>query len=117
MQRYGFIALTCILVITAIAISAQNGHLVNLVLAGSGATTKAPLGVIGFLYFFAGALSALSLWSIRLDKARASDIAHKEWDRQDEKLAKEIRSDREKQLEAKIETLEIALKSALKKSD
>jgi hypothetical protein len=38
------------------------------------------------------------------------------WQTQDAKLVAEIKSDREKQLEAKIATLETALKSSLKKS-
>ena len=39
----------------------------------------------------------------------------KEWQEQDAKLAIEVQSDKEKQLEAKIATLEAALKQALKK--
>lgn len=39
----------------------------------------------------------------------------KEWQNQDAKLAVEVQSDKEKQLEAKIATLEAALKAALKK--
>jgi hypothetical protein len=39
----------------------------------------------------------------------------KEWQNQDAKLAIEVQSDKEKQLEAKIATLEAALKAALKK--
>lgn len=39
----------------------------------------------------------------------------KEWQEQDAKLALEVQSDKEKQLEAKIATLEAALKQALKK--
>ncbi len=38
-----------------------------------------------------------------------------EWQAQDVKLVAEVKSDREKQLEAKIATLESALKQALKK--
>ena len=39
-----------------------------------------------------------------------------EWQAQDAKLAAEVKSDREKQLEAKIATLETALQRALKKT-
>lgn len=39
-----------------------------------------------------------------------------EWQAQDVKLLAEVKSDREKQLEAKIATLESALKQALKRS-
>ena len=39
-----------------------------------------------------------------------------DWEVQDQKLAVSVQSDREKQLEAKIQTLESALKQALKRS-
>lgn len=40
----------------------------------------------------------------------------KEWQNQDAKLAVEVQSDKEKQLEQKIATLEAALKQALRKT-
>lgn len=51
-----------------------------------------------------------------LGSSQSTNIAKlKEWQTQDAKLLKEIQSDKERLLEAKIATLEAALKQALKK--
>jgi hypothetical protein len=64
---------------------------------------------LGFVVCF---LSGLPL----LGSSQGNNIAKlKEWQGQDAKLLKEIQTDKEKQLEAKIATLEAALKQALKK--
>jgi hypothetical protein len=55
-----------------------------------------------------------SIWKIR-SKELKSEAKLLQWQAQDAKLAVEIQSDKEKQLEAKIATLEAALNSALKK--
>jgi hypothetical protein len=51
------------------------------------------------------------------DKTALNQKKKLEWQTQDEKLMAAVTSDREKQLEAKISTLEAALKTALKKRD
>jgi uncharacterized integral membrane protein len=63
--------------------------------------------VIGF---FAGVSDYLSL-----NKSGKQDQIKNEWQAQDAKLVASITSDREKQLEAKISTLETALDKALRK--
>jgi uncharacterized membrane protein YraQ (UPF0718 family) len=51
------------------------------------------------------------------DKTALNQQKKLEWQAQDEKLMAAVTSDREKQLQAKISTLEAALKTALKKRD
>lgn len=64
---------------------------------------------LGFVVCF---LSGLPL----LSSSQTANIAKlKEWQGQDAKLLKEIQTDKEKLLEAKIATLEAALKQALRK--
>lgn len=58
---------------------------------------------------FGGAVFLLRQQKVVQDKTLT------EWETQDQKLAVAVQSDREKQLEAKIQTLETALKQALKR--
>ncbi len=60
--------------------------------------------------FFAGVSDYLSL-----NRSGKHEQIKSDWQVQDAKLAASITSDREKQLEAKISTLETALEKALKK--
>lgn len=48
-------------------------------------------------------------------KEKASTKALTKWEAEDQKLLTQVQTDREKQLEAKIATLETALQKALKK--
>jgi hypothetical protein len=50
------------------------------------------------------------------NKERAGTKALTKWEAEDQKLLTQVQTDREKQLEAKIATLESALQKALKKS-
>jgi uncharacterized integral membrane protein len=112
-QRNVIIAVSCILLVATVVVAVQNGSSVPLSLFG--AALSAPLGVLLAVFFVAGMIAPLALWSIRTTKEMVSDKTQLEWQKQDAKLITEIESDRVKQLEAKIETLETALKSALKK--
>jgi len=80
-----------------------------------GAQRQAPLAAIMFGTMIVGALSGYSLELAKRPKIR-SEKRQLEWAAQDAKLVAEVKSDREKQLEAKIATLESALKQALGKS-
>jgi hypothetical protein len=61
--------------------------------------------------------TALISYSLTIKTNQQKTNEHlEEWKKQDTKLAASVQSDREKQLEAKIETLESALKQALKRS-
>ncbi len=73
------------------------------------------LGLILIISLVAGSFAGISDYLTLNRGARHSQIQEK-WQTQDAKLAASITSDREKQLEAKISTLETALEKALKKS-
>ncbi len=113
MQRYGLIGVSAVMGLVVLVVCVLNGASAAVNLFGQSVT--APLGVFLFATFALGYFSSLSLWSIKMSKSRISDVKMVQWEKQDEKLEKEIRSDREKQLEAKIETLETALRAALQK--
>ncbi len=73
-----------------------------------------PLGAIMLVVFAMGKLACYAFLK-SLDKAAVNEGKLLEWQAQDAKLAASVTSDRERQLEAKIATLETALKTALKK--
>lgn len=73
-----------------------------------------PLPLIVLKFFALGVVTMFCIWKIR-SKELKSEAKQLQWQAQDAKLAVEIQSDKEKQLEAKIATLEAALTSALKK--
>lgn len=74
-----------------------------------------PLGAIILVSLAAGAAAGATAASRAGGKVKSERI-ELEWQTQDAKLAAAVQSDREKQLEAKIATLETALKQALKKN-
>jgi len=108
-----FIAISIILFILVAVFSFQNTTAVSLSFFGM--QSQLPLAAVSFGNFVLGALAAMSLWTIQTVKQQVSEQKQIEWQKQDEKLALEIQSDKEKQLEAKIATLEQALKAALDK--
>ncbi len=94
------------------AITILNWQTVGLNLFGS--ASALPVGAGFILAGVFGATTALGA-VLSLDKTKAYEQKKVEWQAQDAKLMASISSDREKQLEAKIATLESALKTALKK--
>jgi len=112
-QRNAIIALSGILLLATFVVAAQNGAAVTLSLFG--AALQAPLAVLIVAFFFAGMIAPMALWSVRTSKEATADKTQLEWQKQDTKLIAEIESDKIKQLQAKIETLEAALDKALKK--
>ncbi|HEY9760783.1 MAG TPA: hypothetical protein V6C97_36855 [Oculatellaceae cyanobacterium] len=64
--------------------------------------------------WIAGGLCLLAYRQLSMPKLQSEKILQT-WDKQDTKLAAEIQSDKEKQLLAKIQTLETALDKMLKK--
>ena len=81
-----------------------------------GCTATLPAGALVLKgVIFGGIATACLLKMLTRNPAEEARRLSK-WQEQDTKLAAEIKSDREKQLEAKIATLEAALKSSLKKS-
>lgn len=80
-----------------------------------GASLSLPVGLLlGFAYLL-GVFFTLPLLTIRAASEAASQQRLAEWQQQDNKLALQVQTDREKQLEAKIATLETALQKALKR--
>lgn len=113
MFRNLFVSFSVLITLTVFVLSLMNGQSVAVNVPGN--TQQMPLGVIIFSACVSGSLVPLSLIFF-ITKRRVSETKKlREWQKQDDKLLKEITSDREKQLEAKITTLEAALKSALKK--
>lgn len=81
-----------------------------------GSETGGTPGALILMSYVCGALlGGLSMLPFARGKQQENVAKLKEWQTQDAKLALEVQSDREKQLEAKIATLETALKQALKK--
>lgn len=107
------IVLSSIITLLIIVLAFTNQASVTLSLLGP--SPALPLGAILFGAYLLGILAAASLWSIKARKAKTAEITEEKWKKQDEKLAVEIKDDHVKQLEAKIETLDTALKAALKK--
>jgi hypothetical protein len=86
----------------------------SLKLAGMEISTS--IGFFLLISYLVGALIGSASLVPFLKGRQVENVAKlKEWQEQDARLAVEVQSDREKQLEAKIATLETALKQALKK--
>ena len=100
--------------VLVIYLAISNGAAVPLSLFG--AHVFAPEGAAIFGSYALGVLCTFALLASRFQASARSDKTVTEWQAQDDKLAKQVQSDREKQLEAKVATLEAALQRALKKS-
>lgn len=78
-------------------------------------TFQMPLAAINLVCLASGCIVGFSL-NFAFSKGKLNNQRKlEEWQAQDAKLAASLVSDKEKQLEAKIATLETALKNALKK--
>ncbi len=73
-------------------------------------------GYLALGTFALGIVSVLSFALVRQGKKMASNKIEGEWEKQDAKLLNEVQTDKVKLLEAKIDTLETALKSALSRN-
>lgn len=100
--------------IFTLVVAFTNTSPVKISLLGSG-LDLAP-GFLALGTFVLGAVSVLSFALVRQGKKMASDKIVGEWEKQDQKLQNEVQSDKVRLLEAKIETLETALKSALSRN-
>lgn len=80
-----------------------------------GASLGLSEGVLIAASYVLGVIITLPLFYSRIASKQASDQRLVEWQQQDNKLAQQVQTDREKQLEAKIATLEAALQKALQK--
>jgi uncharacterized integral membrane protein len=111
--RYAVLAMWALLAALFIHLAIANPQAATLAIFGSQFQT--PLSLIILAAPALGVLAAVSTELVRAPKVE-SDRRKLEWAAQDAKLMAEVKSDREKQLEAKIATLETALKQALSKN-
>lgn len=95
-----------------IVLLSNNGQIVPFHLFA--AELQIGIGVLVLMFYAIGALFGF-LYPMVSGKQEQNIAKLKEWQEQDQKLAIEVQKDKEKQLEAKIQTLEAALKQALKK--
>jgi hypothetical protein len=109
----GYIALVIGLIASALSIFLASSNS-QLSLTAFSTTLSIPAYLALPTGWLAGALSVLAYRQLTLPKVQNEKILQN-WDKQDARLQSEIQTDKVKQLEAKIETLEIALQSAIKK--
>jgi len=110
--RAAVVGVWVLFIVTGI-LAFTNLQAVPLVLFG--AQVQAPLTAAILGPLVVGTLAGYALELAKKPKIQ-SEKRQLEWAAQDAKLMAEVKSDREKQLEAKIATLETALKQALGKS-
>ncbi|HEY9792315.1 MAG TPA: hypothetical protein V6D22_18070 [Candidatus Obscuribacterales bacterium] len=112
MKNIGIIVLFVGSVI-AVALGVINGtpEPVNLF----GAQMSLPEGAVIIGGYIFGVLCTFGMLAGRYSAKAASNQTLQEWEAQDQKMLGQVQSDREKQLEAKIATLEAALQKALKR--
>jgi hypothetical protein len=109
----GYLALIIGLIATVVSVVIATSAS-QLVLTALSTVISLPVSAAVVTSWIAGACCLLAYRQLTLPKAQNEKILQT-WDKQDVKLAAEIQSDKVKQLEAKINTLETALSSALKK--
>lgn len=80
-----------------------------------GAIAYVPQGLLLVSGYVLGVALTLSVFWARVQTEQKSVKALSKWEGEDQKLLQQVQSDKEKQLEAKIATLESALQRALKK--
>jgi len=107
-----FLAVSVLSIAIALAIGAQNLDPVTIKLFGS--QMAIPFGLAGLLMFVCGGLSTLPALLSTAKEAKSEQL-QVTWQKQDEKLKEELTNDKIKMLEAKIATLDAALKQSLKK--
>jgi uncharacterized integral membrane protein len=98
-------------IVIALAVTNTAGVTVSIFGAHLAATVGGAL-IAGFVL---GCLATQSLLISGVYAKHESAKRLTEWEAQDQKLLQQVQTDREKQLEAKIATLEAALQRALKK--
>lgn len=111
-SRYAFLAVSAVLAVVVTIVSLANLQPATLALFGS--HFELSFGLVMLAALAVGGLTGFAGAGLNVGQAQG-EVRKLEWQAQDAKLAAEVRSDREKQLEAKIATLETALKQALKK--
>jgi len=112
--KYAALGISCAVALLVIALAMTNQQQVPVSLFGHPQQISECFlmlaGIVG------GALAGVATGSIFLGRAKTQGQKLNQWQVQDAKLIAQVKSDREKQLEAKIATLESALKAALRRS-
>jgi hypothetical protein len=109
----GYLALIIGLIATLVCLMLATSPTSMVVTAMSTVVSLPATAVVG-ISWIAGAACILAYRQLTLPKAQSEKIL-KTWDKQDAKLEVEILTDKVHQLEAKNQTLETALQTALKK--
>ncbi|MBX9878266.1 MAG: LapA family protein [Candidatus Obscuribacterales bacterium] len=109
--RYAVLAISIVLALAFCLAGIFNGQPVQLNMINWQGEIALMVLILGALA--SGALLGFSITQLKVGKV-SQEKKKLEWDAQDAKLAASVKSDREQQLEAKINTLEAALKTALK---
>jgi len=110
-QLVNWLSLAAMVVLVFIALSNWE-TLIHLRLFNYGFSIS--LGLMLIVSLVAGSFAGISDY-LTLNRGAKQNQIQQRWQAQDVKLAASLTSDREKQLEAKISTLEAALDKALKK--
>jgi len=112
-KKTGAVASFVVTFILAVALIYLNWHVSTF---SVGVDTGLPVAIGFVCTWILGVLGGCALVFAN-DKTELNQQKQLEWQAQDVKLMASVTSDREKQLEAKISTLEVALKTALKKRE
>lgn len=107
-----FLTISILAIAITVAVAGQNCEPVNVKFFGS--VMPVSFCVIAFAMFACGALSTLPALLSKAKDVKSEQI-QMNWQQQDEKLKEELTNDKIKLLEAKIQTLDAALKQSLKK--
>ena len=112
-MRAFFLFFSTFTILIIIGIGVRNWQDVHVLLSAHAATI--PLGALVLTCTVLGSAAAGMILAVARSSPATEAKKLSMWRTQDAKLIAQVKSDREKQLEAKIATLETALKSALKK--
>ncbi len=107
-----FLIVSILAIALTVAVAGQNCEPVTLKFFGSQVAVS--FCVVAFATFALGCLSTLPVLLNRAKEVKSGEI-QVAWREQDEKLKEELTNDKIKLLEAKIQTLDAALKQSLKK--
>jgi uncharacterized integral membrane protein len=113
MSRNSLIFVAILPLLATIYLAATNTGLVNL--AGFGAPLQLSESVVVTASYVFGLVTLGALWGRKAQRQVASEQKLVKWEKEDQKLMAEVASDEVKLLKAKIDTLEAALDSTLKK--
>lgn len=113
-SRAKFISINLVGLVLAVIVMLSNPQIIQLKLLSQDVSLGSGMFFLA-AYLIGLLIGSAAMFPLIAGKQEQNVAKLKEWQEQDAKLAIEVQSDKEKQLEAKIATLEAALKQALKK--